>query len=88
VPRPPGGDLMVVTTNTSGGWVRKNGVPYSPAARVTEYFDRLKGPDGAEWLTVLTAVDDPANFIGPYLTSTHFKKEPDGSKWRPRPCTP
>ncbi|HTK35323.1 MAG TPA: hypothetical protein VL358_08580 [Caulobacteraceae bacterium] len=86
--RAPGGDLMVVTTNTTGGWVRRNGVPYSPNTKVTEYFDRFKGPDGAEWLTVLTAVDDPANFNGPYLTSTHFKKEPDGSKWRPRPCTP
>jgi hypothetical protein len=86
--QPPGGDLKVITTNTSGGWVRKNGVPYSPNTRVTEYFDRFKGPDGADWLTVLTEVEDPANFNGPYLTSTHFKREPDGSKWRPKPCSP
>jgi hypothetical protein len=86
--RPPGGDLIVMTTNTTGGWVRKNGVPYSADARITEYFDRFKGPDGAEWLTVLTEVNDPVNFNGPLLTSTHFKREPDASKWRPKPCTP
>ena len=84
--QPPGGSLKVVTTNTTGGWVRKNGVPYSQNAVVTEYFDRFAGPDGAEWLTVLTLVDDPLNFNGPFMTSTHFKREADGSKWRPRPC--
>ena len=82
----PGGSLRVMTTNTTGGWVRKNGVPYSDRAVVTEYFDRFAGPDGAEWLTVLTQVDDPVNFNGPFITSTHFKREPDASKWRPRPC--
>ncbi|HTI66901.1 MAG TPA: hypothetical protein VL460_05060 [Caulobacteraceae bacterium] len=84
----PGGSLKVVTTNTTGGWVRKNGVPYSPNATVTEYFDRFKAPDGQEWLTVLTIVDDPVNYNGPFLTSSHFRREADGSKWRPKPCTP
>ena len=32
-----GGDLKVTTTNMSGGWVRKNGVPYSDNAVMTEY---------------------------------------------------
>jgi hypothetical protein len=84
--QPPGGTLRVVTTNHTGGWVRKNGVPYSENAVITEYYDRFADPTGQEWLTVLTIVDDPANFNTPFLTSSHFKKEPDGSKWRPKPC--
>jgi hypothetical protein len=84
--QPPGGSLRVVTTQHTGGWVRKNGVPYSENAVVTEHFDRFKAPDGQEWLTVLTVVDDPVNYTGPFITSSHFKREADGSKWRPRPC--
>jgi hypothetical protein len=84
--RPPGGSLVVVTTNTTGGWLRKNGVPYSQNATVTEYFDRFKGPDGAEWLTVVTRVEDPANLNVPFITSSHFKRETNASTWRPKPC--
>jgi hypothetical protein len=83
---PKGGSLKVVTTNTTGGWVRRNGVPYTAAAVVTEHFDRMRTPDGAEWLTILTIVDDPAVFTTPMLTSSHFKREPDDAKWKIRPC--
>jgi hypothetical protein len=86
--QPPGGSLKVVTTHHTDGWVRKNGVPYSENAVITEYYDRFADPTGQEWLTVLTIVDDPVNFNTPFLTSSHFKKEPDGSKWRPKPCKP
>ena len=34
------GDLKVVTTNMKAGYLRKNGVPYSEKAIVTEYFNR------------------------------------------------
>ena len=34
-----GGSLTVVTTNMRAGYLRKNGVPYSENASVTEYFD-------------------------------------------------
>jgi hypothetical protein len=54
-------------------------------AVVTEYFDRFSAY-GAEWLTVLTAVDDPKYLTQQFLTSTHFKREPDSAKWDPRPC--
>ena len=82
----PGGDLKVTSTNMSGGWVRKNGVPYSENARMTEYFDRFTAPNGDEWFTVTTIVDDPKYFTQPFVTSTHFEKEPNGSKWSPSPC--
>jgi hypothetical protein len=81
-----GGNLKVTTTNMSGGWVRKNGVPYSENAVLTEYYDRFSGPNGEEWVNVTTIVDDPRYFTQPFITTTHFKKEPDGSKWNPTPC--
>jgi hypothetical protein len=87
-PPPPGGSLKVVTTNLSGGWLRRNGVPYSARATVTEYFDRFPGPDGAEWFTVTTQVVDPEYLFGRFVTSSHFRREPDASKWSPKPCKP
>ncbi len=81
-----GGDLKVVTTNLSGGWVRKNGVPYSEQTTLTEYFDRFPGPNGEEWMVVTTIVSDPRYWTGDFITSTHFRREKDGSKWDPSPC--
>jgi hypothetical protein len=37
-------------------------------------------------LVVSTTVEDPLYLARPFVTSTHFKKEPDNSKWAPRPC--
>jgi hypothetical protein len=85
-PRVQGGSLKVVTTNLSGGWLRRNGAPYSAEAVVTEYFDRFPSPNDEEWLVVTTIVDDPAYLNQPYITSSHFKREQDGSKWRPTGC--
>ncbi|HTA45529.1 MAG TPA: hypothetical protein VK789_23940 [Bryobacteraceae bacterium] len=85
-PPGPGGSLKVVTTRMRPGYLRKNGVPYSGDAVVTEYFDAIKEPDGEQYLIVKTLVDDPQYLAQQFLTSTHFKKEPDGSKWHPAPC--
>jgi hypothetical protein len=84
---PRTGTLKVVTTNLRAGYLRKNGVPYSEETVVTEFFDRFSAY-GSEWLTVLTAVDDPKFLSQQYLTSTHFRREPDGSKFSPAPCQP
>ena len=80
------GSLKVITTKMKPGYLRNNGVPYSENATVTEYFDRHKESNGDEWLTVTTLVEDPKYLNQPFITSSHFKKEPDGSKWRPTPC--
>lgn len=85
-PPPSGGTLKVVTTQMKPGYVRRNGVPYSANAVLTEYFDRTVEPNGDQYLTVTAIVEDPAYLIQPFITSTHFKKEPDGSKWHPTPC--
>jgi hypothetical protein len=80
------GSLKVVTTRMKPGYLRRNGIPYSGQAVLTEYFDRTTEPNGDSWLIVLSTVDDPANLAQPFMTSTHFKREADGSKWAPRPC--
>jgi hypothetical protein len=85
-PPPRGGSLKVVTTRLKEGYLRKNGVPYSENATVTEYFDRHSESNGDEWFTVTTIVDDSKYLAQPFITSTHFKKERDASKWYPAPC--
>jgi hypothetical protein len=79
--------LKVVTTNLRAGYLRKNGVPYSENAVVTEYFDIAPIPGGGQVLLVTAIVDDPQYLRQPFTTSSQFKKEADGSKWDPQPCT-
>lgn len=81
------GSLTVVTTNVRPGYLRRNGVPYSADAKVTEYFDVAPHPSGGQVLIVTSVVEDPQYLQRPYIVSSHFKKEPDGSKWDPTPCT-
>ena len=83
--RPRTGALKVVTTSLRAGYLRANGVPYSENAALTEYFDRLTD-EGTEWLTVLTIVRDPQYLTQPFVTSTHYKREPAGAPWKPSPC--
>jgi hypothetical protein len=85
-PPRPGGALKVVTTDLSSGWLRRNGVPYSDKAILTEYFDRFPVPNGGEWFVVTTVVEDPAYLARPFVTSSHFRREPDDTMWKPRPC--
>lgn len=81
-----GGSLHVVTTNLRAGYLRKNGVPYSPQATVTEDFDVATLP-GGRLLVVTVTVDDPVYLARPFVVSSQFKQEPDGSKWDPTPCS-
>ncbi|HKH73596.1 MAG TPA: hypothetical protein VKA59_19695, partial [Vicinamibacterales bacterium] len=85
-PGAQGGTLKVVTTQMKAGYLRKNGVPYSEDALVTEYYNRHSGPGDLEWFTVTTVVDDPKYLAQPFITSSSFKREADNSKWRPLPC--
>jgi hypothetical protein len=82
-----GGSLQVTTTNFRAGYLRKNGVPYSEDAVITEYFHRLPPhPNGDTWLHVLTIVEDPQYLSEPFYTSTHFRLEPNGSRWNATQC--
>ena len=82
-----GGDLKVVTTHVRPGYLRKNGVPFSENAVVTRYLDRHPEPNGSIWLVVITSVADPKYLNGNFVVSSHFKQEPDDSKFHPTPCT-
>jgi hypothetical protein len=82
------GHLKVVTTNLRPGYLRKNGVPYSADAVLTEYYNRLDEPNGDVWLVVTTMVDDPRYLNGRFATSTHFKKLPaSDTRWTPERCS-
>jgi hypothetical protein len=81
-----GGNLRVTTANMRAGYLRKNGVPYSEDAVLTEYFNRHDEPNGDQWITVTRVVEDPKYLTMPFITSESFKKEPDASKWHPTPC--
>jgi hypothetical protein len=81
------GSLAVTTTNMRAGYLRKNGVPYSEDARVTEYFDLSPMPNNGQLIVVTTIVDDPRYLTQPFVVSSQFKKEADGSKWDPTPCS-
>jgi hypothetical protein len=82
-----GGSLRVVTTNLRPGYLRKNGIPYSANTRLTEYINRTTEANGDAWLVVTTVVEDPQNLTSRFVTSSHFKKVPDGSAWSPTPCS-
>jgi len=82
-----GGSLKVVTTQFREGYLRKNGVPYSESATMTEYFNRLPPhPNGDQWLHVLTIVDDPRYLREPFYTSTDFRLEANDAQFSPGPC--
>src|SRR5439155_6080130 len=83
----PGGGLKIVTTKMKPGYLRKNGVPYSTNAVVTEYYDRVNEPNADSWLIVKTIVEDPQYLTQPFITSTYFKKKITASGWNPTPCT-
>jgi len=81
-PAPRWGQLRVVTTNTTGGYLLSSRNTYSENAVITEYF--MPHSDfGVDYLTVMTSIEDGGN---PRLVSSTFKKEPNGSKFAPTGC--
>jgi len=80
------GSLKVITTRMRPGYLRRNGVPYSGTAVLTEFFDRTDEPKGDSWLILTSIVEDPTYLNMPLMLSTHFKRETDGAKFNPRPC--
>ena len=85
--RKPTSSLVVVTTNIRPGYIRKNGVPFSDKAVLTEYFDRTNESNGDSWLVVTSILDDPVYLNQPFVITTHFQKQADESGWNPTPCS-
>jgi hypothetical protein len=85
--RPAGmGSLKVVTTNMLPGYIRKNGVPYSGNAVLTEYVNRLTGQQNDAYVALTAMVDDPTYLTGQFIRTYTFKKLPDATGWEPTPC--
>lgn len=82
-----GRSLEVVTTHLRPGYLRKNGPPYSANAVLREYYDLSHERNGDTWFAVTTILQDPQYLSEPFVTSTNFKKDPDGSKFSPTLCT-
>jgi hypothetical protein len=83
---PQSGSLKVTTTRLRPGYLRKNGVPYSAAATLTEYWDVSTNPNGERWITITSTVEDATYLREPWVTALNFKQERDGAKWDPTPC--
>jgi hypothetical protein len=81
------GSLRVDTSNLRAGYLRKNGVPFSENAFMTEYFSLIVEDDGNQYLVIQTFVADPRYLTGHFVRTLQFKREPDGSKRNPVPCS-
>jgi hypothetical protein len=81
-----GGSLKVVTTRLRPGYLRKNGVPYSANAVLTEYFDVTSEPNGWQSILLTTIIEDPQYLTQSILLNTNFRKLADASGWSPTPC--
>jgi glyoxylase-like metal-dependent hydrolase (beta-lactamase superfamily II) len=66
-----GNRLVVETTHLKAGFLRRNGIAHSDRARMLEYFVRHD-----DYLSLVTAVDDPLYLDEPFVRSTDFRVDP------------
>ena len=81
------GSLKVTTTHLRAGYLRKNGVPYSEIATLTEYFDYAREHNGDQWLVATILVEDPKYLTQTFIISSQYKKQAGGAGWDPTPCS-
>ena len=81
------GTLKVTTSHLKPGYLRKNGVPYSENASLTEYYDMLKERNGDVMLVVTIVTTDPQYLREPFIITSHFKKQASDAGWNPTPCS-
>lgn len=63
------GDMLTVTvTHLKEGYIRRNGMPRSDRATVTEHWTRH-----GDFLTVMTLVNDPVYLTEPFVRSTDYE---------------
>jgi hypothetical protein len=75
--------LTVTTTHLKYAWVRRNGVPRSDQATLTEHF--VRHGDVLTWITV---VNDPAYLSEPFIRSRSFVLDPNQTAFPAYPCGP
>jgi len=81
------GALKATTTNLKAGFLRKNGVPYSDNASLTEYYELITQPDGSPLLVVTISTTDSMYLRQPFVITSQFKKEASDAKWHPADCS-
>ncbi len=81
------GSLRVDTTNLRAGYLRRNGVPYSEDAEMTEFFNLITEDDGHQYLVIQTFVKDPRYLNQHFVRTLQFKREPDGTARAPLDCS-
>jgi len=81
------GSLRVDTSNLRAGYLRKNGVPFSEDAQMTEYYNLITEDDGNQYLVIQTFVEDPQYLRQHFIRTMQFKRETNGSKREPMDCT-
>jgi hypothetical protein len=72
--------LKVVTTHLKKGWIRRNGVPRSDKAELTEYFYRH-----GDYLTWTVIINDPVYLTEPMIRTSDFRIAPT-QNIGPYPC--
>jgi hypothetical protein len=85
--KPVNGTLKVTTSHLKVGYLRKNGVPYSDKTAMTEYYDLVHERNGDQLLVVTIVITDPMYLREPFIISSHFKKLPDNTGWKPSECS-
>jgi cyclase len=66
------GDMLTITTtHLKMGWIRRNGIPRSDQAVVTEHLIRHDS-----YLTWIVSIDDPVYLTEPFVRTTNFVWDP------------
>ena len=75
-----GDTLVITTTHLKMGWIRRNGIPRSDQATVTERLVRH-----GDYLTWIVIVNDPVYLTEPFIRTTNFVADPF-QQIAPYPC--
>jgi hypothetical protein len=75
-----GNILTVTTTHLKAGWIRRNGIPRSDQATLTEHWIRH-----GDYLTLVHIVDDPAYLTEPFIRTTNWVLDLN-QQMAPYPC--
>jgi len=66
------GDMLTVTTtHLKTGWIRRNGIPRSDRARLTEHWIRH-----GDYLTLVSIIEDPVYLTEPFIRTTNWVSDP------------
>ncbi len=80
------GSLRVDTDNLRAGYLRRNGVPFSEDATMTEFYNLISEDDGTDYLVIQTFVADPQYLNQHFVRTMQFKREPNGDRRAPLDC--